>query len=372
MEASLEGLSLEERGERAEDTLMACAEEFTAQGVDLAGYNSNENAADVDAIRQAMGYDKIVYYGESYGTLLGQFVMRNHPEILESIILDGIVPASAVRVSDISRVPGAFRTVFDACAADEQCNAAYPDLEAVLAEGLEKLRENPAQFTMVTGAGGVPLVIDDLLAMNVLFIHLYLPNGYATLPAIVYALRDGDLRVSTWRCLRTSRSPVRRASCTLPSTAATTRCSRWTKWALTRCSPSMQAFRRKTRRSTSRFCAALDLPRLPDVADEVVQSDLPALLLQGGMDPATPVAGGDNVATGLPNSTMVVVPAGTHVQGSNPCALQIARAFMNDPQSTPDTSCVNPNLPFASERSAEAEGGGQIARLPFAPLGEAG
>ena len=62
--------------------MVACLDEFAAEGVDLAAYNSDENADDIDALRQALGYDKIIYYGESYGTLLGQYLLRRHPDIL--------------------------------------------------------------------------------------------------------------------------------------------------------------------------------------------------------------------------------------------------------------------------------------------------
>lgn len=74
---------------------------------------------------------------------------------------------------------------------------------------------------------------------------------------------------------------------------------------------------------------------------------MPALLLQGGLDPATPVSGGDNVATGLPNSYNIVVPAGSHIQLGSPCVKDIIAAFLRDPQAAPDTSCIDPNLYFA-------------------------
>ena len=77
------------------DAIQACKDDYKAQGVDLTGYNSVENAEDINAIRKTLGYDKIIYYGQSYGTLLGQFLLRIHPEIMEAIVLDGIAPASA-------------------------------------------------------------------------------------------------------------------------------------------------------------------------------------------------------------------------------------------------------------------------------------
>jgi pimeloyl-ACP methyl ester carboxylesterase len=105
-EASTKGMSVEERGAAVRDALVACAEAFKAEGVDLAAYNTNENADDVDAIRQALGYDKIFFYGESYGTQLGQFVLRRHPDILAGIMLDGIVPVTKGNVGAGQRYSG--------------------------------------------------------------------------------------------------------------------------------------------------------------------------------------------------------------------------------------------------------------------------
>ena len=66
-----------------------------AQGIDLSAYNSVQNAADVDLIRQALGYDEYNYYGVSYGTFLGFHLLRDQPEHLRSAILDGVVPTES-------------------------------------------------------------------------------------------------------------------------------------------------------------------------------------------------------------------------------------------------------------------------------------
>ena len=62
-----------------------------------------ENAADVNAVREALGYDRIIYYGASYGSQLGQHVMRDFPEILEAVVLDGAEALSARAGSRIGR-----------------------------------------------------------------------------------------------------------------------------------------------------------------------------------------------------------------------------------------------------------------------------
>ena len=91
----LDGSTVEEREEAELAAIKTCYEFYADASVDFAAYNSVQNAADVNHIRQALGYDQIVYYGESYGTLLGQHVMRDYPEILTAVILDGAAPLDA-------------------------------------------------------------------------------------------------------------------------------------------------------------------------------------------------------------------------------------------------------------------------------------
>jgi hypothetical protein len=91
-------------------------------------------------------------------------------------------------------------------------------------------------------------------------------------------------------------------------------------------------------------CDALGLTQLPDSTDTPLTGDLPTLLIQGGLDPFTPVSGGDTVVDGLTKVTNVKFPGGKHVLvPTNPCAVQILAAFADDPTSTLDTSCVDPS-----------------------------
>lgn len=77
--AAVNGWNADEKLAASKEALKACFDGFKAQGIDIAGYNSVENAEDVNDIRRALGYDKIVYYGQSYGTLLGQYLLPRPP-----------------------------------------------------------------------------------------------------------------------------------------------------------------------------------------------------------------------------------------------------------------------------------------------------
>jgi pimeloyl-ACP methyl ester carboxylesterase len=109
----------------------ACRQRRLAEGINLAAFNSRENAADVESLRLALGYGPINLYGVSYGTLLAQHVMRDFPASLRSVILDAVVSAA---VNPYPQVPlsqsRAFAGVFAACAADPACAADYPQLQA--------------------------------------------------------------------------------------------------------------------------------------------------------------------------------------------------------------------------------------------------
>lgn len=67
-----------------------CRDAWTTEGVDLSAYTTVENAADVDALRAALGYDRVTLIGGSYGSHLALALMRYHPESIERVVLHGV------------------------------------------------------------------------------------------------------------------------------------------------------------------------------------------------------------------------------------------------------------------------------------------
>ncbi len=71
----------------------ACAKEklfWEAQGLDLRGLTVIEAAADVNDVRKALGYEKVIIWGGSFGSHWGMAVMRSYPEIVERAIFRGM------------------------------------------------------------------------------------------------------------------------------------------------------------------------------------------------------------------------------------------------------------------------------------------
>jgi fermentation-respiration switch protein FrsA (DUF1100 family) len=72
-----------------------------------------------------------------------------------------------------------------------------------------------------------------------------------------------------------------------------------------------------------------------------VKSDVPVLILSGGLDPVTPPANGTAVARTLPNSRHIVAGGYGHIVSPHACAPRLIAAFVEDPSSaTLPPTCV--------------------------------
>ena len=76
-------------------------------------------------------------------------------------------------------------------------------------------------------------------------------------------------------------------------------------------------------------------------AAKPVQSDVPVLILSGGLDPVTPPANGAEVAKTLSASRHIVARGYGHIVSPHACAPRLIAAFIDDPSfATLPASCV--------------------------------
>lgn len=61
----------------------------------LTHVSTADNARDLDLLRQAVGEEKLYYYGTSYGTFLGATYLNMFPQRIKAVVLDGAVEPKA-------------------------------------------------------------------------------------------------------------------------------------------------------------------------------------------------------------------------------------------------------------------------------------
>ena len=172
---------------QASQAMKDCLAELAGKNIDLAQYNTLQNALDVPAVMATLGYDTYNIYGISYGTKLTLEVMRSAPQGLRAVIIDGVAPLQ-VAVYDTLPTPldEAMTDLVKRCAADEACNAAYPELGKVLHEALDR------------AAAGEIKIDGQPMPVQIVFTPISKRNGsYGKpsltpyLPAYIYELAKG-------------------------------------------------------------------------------------------------------------------------------------------------------------------------------------
>lgn len=150
-----QGIRPEDMGELVAGTstyVRACADTMGEHGRYI---NTPQTAADMNAILDALGQKDMLYYGTSYGTILGQTYAAMYPERSKRIIIDGVANifewySELVGYESMIDSERVFQGFLDECvkAGPKNCSlaAAAPDapqLKAKILSLVEDLRVQP-------------------------------------------------------------------------------------------------------------------------------------------------------------------------------------------------------------------------------------
>jgi pimeloyl-ACP methyl ester carboxylesterase len=337
-----EPLAWPARQARELEFLLGCQETLLAQGANLAAYNSAENAADVDDLRRALGYEQVNLYGISYGTRLALTVLRDHPQGVRSVILDSVYPLQ-VGLDETLAVNAhrAFQTLFEGCAADAHCRSHYPDLEAVFYRTVAALNTNPV--TVQVQGGTVDAWVDGDILMSAVFGTLYRADAIPWLPTMIYQASQRN-----YEPLRTPLEAMLDAGRISTGMHYALQCheevafeSHQRALALAADLPPQVAAHFATSQIFD-LCASWGVGGAPSMEDQPVASAIPTLVLSGQYDPITPPGWGRLAARTLDHSFFFEFPGVGHgVIRSNDCGRQIGLQFLDDPTVRPDASCLD-------------------------------
>jgi pimeloyl-ACP methyl ester carboxylesterase len=302
-------------------------------------YTTDPAMDDVDAVRRALGYSKIVLYGGSYGATSAQVYLARHASSVAAAVLDS---GTLLDVPIWERMALSTQTAFDGlasrCAADRACSAAFPDVPGDLRDVLSRLRTK--ELTVPAGSGSATFGVTD--AQGTLRTLLRVPEWSARIPLILHEAAAGDWSglVDPWL---DAADPQARVTLMY--------------WAI-RCAEGWSrddpAEVRRLGATTSFLETAFDDARLqafvcgqlgtpvpaPDtgVAPRV---PTPVLFLVGGMDPQDPLANVAGAPKTLPNAQILVVPGAGHGAVQHGCVSQVAgRFFLSHRLTASDRACA--------------------------------
>ncbi len=349
--------------------LTGCWNRLVDAGVDPSAYTTAQSAADLEALRKALGVDQWNLLAISADGQLGLTYMRLFPDGIRSAIIDSGISTQVRWGPDFDRgVVRMLNSVFAGCAADARCDARFPGIRAKFYALVRRLQREPALIKVprfepepvavkVSGAG---LVSDTGFAIwpgNADF-----PEGISWLLDTVWRQTHGQLQ-QTYRELF-GKGPVENGHS--QDFVATGKSMSYlchdtlaflTRKDLRRAGREMPWFKDKylsrdydlTDGGLSPIspagCRSWPVGSAPPKQHEPVHSGIPTLVLGGEFDLGVPPYMAKQVVAGLSRATYVKLPASGHLQLSAPtngsdCARSIAEAFLDAPAVAPDVSCV--------------------------------
>ncbi|WP_421790086.1 alpha/beta fold hydrolase [Hyphobacterium sp.] len=346
------GDTIDEAARNQAERMRECFRTAAAAGVDLAAYSTVENARDVRSLRQALGYEDWNVWGISYGSTLGQMVLREDAEGTRAMVIDAIAPLDMLELMRIGRwVNVALDKIFESCADDAVCDGLRPRLDAAIAQ----MQENPVVVEVdnpeVYPDGQVRFGPELLLFPA--FSMMYEQSAHPAIPAVtefmVRAVENQDQRV--FELIANG------------DLGGGTGFSAGMANAI-RCNDGFHA--------SAAEVAADDLAENPEFAgtgfiessayvaqvcvDEglspanygMTQSDRPVLVVNGAWDPVTPPEMAHQIMPGLTNARYIEVPFAGHgpTRSEPECAGPFLNAFFDnpDPQAA-DASCFETVVP---------------------------
>lgn len=320
--------------------MLECRDYFLDQGVDLDMYDSLSHAADLADLITVLGYEKANLYGTSYGTRLGLTFMRHYPNLVRSAILDSTLPPQIDFPGDaITSFTGSVDKLFDACASQENCSQAYPDLEEEFYTVLETLKANPVLLSIDENE----TLLDHVLFLDVIYLLLHEASA---LPGVPRTIHNTSLGEYSWL-----KEPIR--SIRSYSDFVTTGVQMSSLCRDEVAFHDQESIQRLIEGSHEGWQDFFNLnfyyltcqdwigSKADPVENSPVVSDIPTLVLTGYFDPITAPAWNLDTASYLENSFYYEFPNMAHgVLRSDSCGLALGLAFLDDPWTELDASCL--------------------------------
>ncbi len=316
------------------------------QRVDLAAYNSNESADDLEDLRKALGAKQISLWSISYGTHLSFAAFRRHPRSIHKAILAGTEgPDHTYKLP--SNVQKHLEDVAAVIKADPELSKEIPDFLSLMKTVFDRLDQEPAivEITDPRTKQKVKVIVNKFV-MQFIAANNIGTEVTASYPALFYRASKGDYSNPAQIWFNQTRSGIGSAMSYMMD-----------------CASGITAARRERIKSEANgtlledlsnypfpaICEAWKAPDLGDAFRSPLRSDIPVLFISGTLDARTPVSNAEEYRVGFPNSQHLIIDGAVHSDPlflSSPKIKDVMLEFMKGvPLST--TRIAAPPMKFA-------------------------
>jgi pimeloyl-ACP methyl ester carboxylesterase len=287
---------------------------------------------DLNDVRAALGYDQINLYGVSYGTRAALTYLRQYPQTVRTVILDGIVPSDEALGLDVARdAQRAFDLFFSRCQAEPDCRGTFPDLQAEFAAIDQTLAEAPVAVALAHPVTGEPttFTLSHESFVQSLRLLTYAPETVALLPLLIHTtFTTGDYKLFAAQALLVGESLEASIS---EGMGYSVLCAEdvpfFTEAEAAQANQDTYLGDLQTEQ-LRQVCEVWPRGDVPADFKQAVSAEVPVLLLSGEADPVTPPENGEHVKQTLPNSLHLTIPGQGHNVIGRGCLPQVAADFV--------------------------------------------
>jgi pimeloyl-ACP methyl ester carboxylesterase len=314
------------------DAIVRSCRDRLAADANLSLYSTGAASDDLDDVRAALGYPKLVLFGGSYGTRFYLDYARRHPDSVESVVLEGVAPPHfyIIPLPMARGAQTAINGLEAACRSDATCFSHFPNFATHFADVAHRFDAGPVTIAVqntITHQFQRVRLSKEVFAETMRH-AMYVPADAAHIPVTIERAYHGDYTPLAEMVDEQSQlfANILANGLNLSVTCAED-IPFITEADIIR--DSAGTFEGDARvRAQQRACKLWNVDPAPASFEQPVRSDAPMLMISGSDDPATPPKYAREALAYLPHARMMLVPGASHDSDLPPCVDAIIVAFV--------------------------------------------
>lgn len=296
--------SLKEQSEN----INSCANKYRQKGIKLSSYNTNNNAADLEILRQHLGVDKISLWATSYGTHLALAYIKMYPQHVDKVIMHGVEGLDDTLKTPM-QIQHALEKIAKLAAQDKTIGAHTPNLIGDIKELLDKAesgklaikyQNNNVTETIKLGKFELQFYLSQLLSSA---------HSSLSIPARVAAAKQGNLSGFRYSAIQ-MRSRQRESL--MPFYMDCASYASPERLALIAQQKPHALLGDAINFPFPDICSAIDAEDLGTEFRSLAISDVPILFISGDLDARTPMENAQQTALGFSSAQHLIIHGAGH------------------------------------------------------------